>query len=804
MNKIEFKQFLNIANRLQFRLMRQLLYILIFTLLPIQAIAQILEGRVIDTSGNPLNAVTIIVPELNLNVISSKDGRFHFTTDKDQHPLLLRKPEYKEVQYTMSGTDSIFVMEKDSLILDITDAEINTKANSIIKDLIFRAPAYSNAIKQYKSSSYIAGRLTLERIHSLIDKITYRLDNFLVSEYKDKAIFQELYTQTDYTYPDTYEVLVYGRSGNIPAHIAEKGVIEIQRGSIYANRFGKFISPLSRYAFSFYRYKYAGYYNSGNSILHKIQIISKVKDPELLNGYLYIDGTTRSVSYAILKSNEQGMEVTTSIAYNPLIEKIPLPASYYSDIVLDVIGVDGYANYYTSIKYAEIDSKEITANYNKNATNKIIIDKDAEIRDKAFWNKYRTQPFDKEFLIPDSLGKKEIDISSHWLGKIAAGGYFYGNNKSKVSVKYNGLKFVFRDYNYVDGFWLGNQFDFKYKINNKKNLKANSYIYYATARKRLLGGSDITYGYNKKRKGELTLSVGSRSEDFNNLSLTRYQNYFTSLVFGENYNFFYQRDFATISNSIHANKKVVVTAALGIEKRSGLSNHTDFSILGMKHAKPNILPNDRFDRTFYSIGLFYSPNSDYSITEAVDMHMKKVTPVFNIEYQEGFSSWQTNNSKYRRLRGGVSHNIQLNYFNWLDYKVESGVFLNGGSDMHFTDYQHFGSSDMLLNLNSLFDSFLLLDNYEIQTNKYWINLFLNYSGKYVLLKRMPFLQGKPFTENMHLKTLFTPDIKSYIETGYSLSFNRYFGIGAFTSFHNAKLKNVGIRFSFNLRSLKFN
>lgn len=102
--------------------------------------------------------------------------------------------------------------------------------------------------------------------------------------------------------------------------------------------------------------------------------------------------------------------------------------------------------------------------------------------------------------------------------------------------------------------------------------------------------------------------------------------------------------------------------------------------------------------------------------------------MFNIEYQEGFSSWQINNSTYKKIKGGISHNIQLDAFNSIDYKIESGVFFDKGKRMHFTDYQHFGASDMLLNLNSLFDSFLLLDNYELQTNKYWVNLFLNYSA----------------------------------------------------------------------------
>lgn len=168
------------------------------------------------------------------------------------------------------------------------------------------------------------------------------------------------------------------------------------------------------------------------------------------------------------------------------------------------------------------------------------------------------------------------------------------------------------------------------------------------------------------------------------------------------------------------------------------------------------------------------------------------------------SSWQTNNSKYRKLEGGILYNMQVDHFNEIGLKLEGGVFLDNHDKIHFVDFQHFGASNMLLNLNSFFDSFLLLDNYELQTNKYWFNAFLNYSGKYFLLKRIPFLQRKDFTENIHLKTLFTPDIDLYGELGYSITFNRYIGVGAFMSFNNTEIEKIGFRFSLNLRSLGIN
>lgn len=558
--------------------MKPFFYILFFLLLSTRLISQEFNGTVVDGNGKPLNAVTVIVPEANQSILCDENGRFRLLGHKDNYTMLLRKPEYKDVFYTLSVTDSIFVLEKDSLIIPgfVLDTHAEAKAGQIMKELINHAPMHFDAVKYYKSNSYISGKLTLERIHSLIDKITYKLDNFLMSDFANKTFSQELYTTTEYIYPKNYEVSIDGRLGNIPSNVANKGVIEIQRGSIYGNKFGNFISPLSKNAFSYYRFKYLGHFVSDSGFVHKIKVESKLRDPELINGYLYIDENNYTVKYATIKSSEQMMEITTSIVYHLVGEEQYLPASYYSDIVINLIGVDGSANYYTSVHYEDVTGQQKKYYWDEDEPyylrNKIKIKDDAETKGTDFWKIRRNQPFEHTVYLPDSLMKKEINVSKYVLGKLLIGDYLYGNDSSNFSLKYNGLKLVFRDYNYVDGLWVGNQFDLKWKFNQKHHLETYPYLYYTTARKRVLWGSEFVYNYNNKRRGHLMISLGSRSEDLNSFSMTRYQNYFGSLVLGENYNFFYQRDFAIISNSIHVNRKFEVFTSLGVERRSGLSN----------------------------------------------------------------------------------------------------------------------------------------------------------------------------------------------------------------------------------------
>lgn len=784
--------------------MRCGLLIVLFCLSFCGLLSQNLTGDVVDTEGKPLNAVSIYVFEKNLGLLSNSAGEYQTMLDEGSYTLIFKLPDYKEQRQniSISPKDSIhlsIILEMDSLIM--VDNKKNL-AKEVIQHCIDKAPSYHSNLQSYKVGNYIKGEMVVTRFSNLFDRVTYRIHKFNMSRYQDQLITQELYNKVDYKYPNQYTSHLEGQLGNIPATINHKGATKLVESSIYSDKILDKISPISRRAFRFYKYDYEGFYENDSNKIHKVRVFPRFNDPELFNGWLYINDGTWNLNFAILRVEDGPMKTSTTIAYYDKENDINIPVTFYNDIAFNFLPYEGSIKYYSGLNYFQISSNEnLKMHENIEPTSKPTQLK----HDDTYWNKLRIQPLSDqpEVHLSDSISYQYAfkKITDHWLSRVFIGGYMIGGESSIFSARYNGVKWVFRDYNYVDGFWLGNKFDLKLKIDSVRSFEAQPYIYYVTARKRMIGGSENYFNYGLKHKGQLSLKFGSRTDDFNNLSLTRYQNYFTSLFIGENVNSFYQRDFLTLGNSIYINKRVKLAASTGIEKRSGLSNNTKFNLLNRtSKIKDNLYPDDWFDKTFYSVELTYSPNSNYSINDALEMNMRNVNPVFNIEYTEGFSSWQRNNSTYQKLKGGIIHKIKLDYFNYIDYRIEAGVFLKRGKNMHFVDYQHFGASDMLVNLNSLFDSFLLLENYQLQTKKYWATVFLNYSGKYVLLKFIPFLQGKPFTENLHLKTLYSPETDSYVEAGYSLSFNRYFGVGAFTSFHNVQGRNFGVRFSLNLRA----
>lgn len=782
--------------------------------------AQNLRGQLLDPSDKPLAGITIYIKEANQGLVSDANGQFQLLLDTGTYTVKYRYPEYESVEKIISiEPSSIFndtvVLQKKTLFFDETDSKNDTIASQIIKSIMAKSLFYTGSIPDYKAYSYIKGDLKIHGVSAITDLAIYKVEKIHLSEYKHIPFHQEIYNEIDYSRPDKYKLTIKGYSGNIPDDFNYKGIINSLSGNIFNRRFNEFISPLHPDGFSYYRYKYEGFYMEDEMVLHKIRVDSRVKDPELLNGYLYIADDGRYIVYSQLTATTQGMVQTALIAYNSIDADIHVPLTYYTNINFNILGTKGEVSYYTSLKYTTISGdgsrsdSSATYSIDDQSANDIMVESSAYARDDTYWSRVRSNPL--QLLISENdtvsqlirFDKNKYRPGNYWFGKIVLGGYIHSSDTSKWSLRYSGVKEVFKDYNYVDGFWLGEKFEINAKLSRSKTLNITPHIYYVTARHRAIGWNDAVFNYAPERKGQLAFSFGSRSEDFNSLTITRYQNYFMSLFFGDNYNFLYQKDYATLSHSINMNKRLRLGTAFGVARRSGLSNNTDFTVFRKSHIKPNIYPDERFDKTFYTLSLSYSPFLDFPLTDGIKTFDKQRHPIFHLEYEEGFSSWQTNNSKYRKVKGGVIHNIRMDYFNRLDYKIEAGSFIGATDKIPFADYQHFGASDLLINLNSLYDSFLLADNYELQTNKYWMNLSLNYSGRYVLFKRLAFFQGNSFSENLHFRTLYIPDIDIYTELGYSVGLTRSIGIGSFVSFRNVKYKSFGVRFSLNLSSLNF-
>jgi hypothetical protein len=247
------------------------------------------------------------------------------------------------------------------------------------------------------------------------------------------------------------------------------------------------------------------------------------------------------------------------------------------------------------------------------------------------------------------------------------------------------------------------------------------------------------------------------------------------------------------------------TAEGKIEKRSELQNNTSFyfkigekslwDYMVWRKAENRIVPNRTMEQISYLTGidlqLAYCPFSYYTVDRGEKHYRYLSAPLFRLRYRQGFDILENkNNSLFHSIDFNVSQSIRLSYFDNFSYDFSAGTFLGDVSKTDFIDYRHFNASGVLLGSKPVQNGFVLLDPYSHSTSKYWGALHLNYRTQYLLLKRIPFLQRRLFTENLHLKALYTPDKPFYTEAGYSINMMNIVSLSAFTAFNDFEYQKI--------------
>lgn len=810
------------------------LSIIIAILVSLSIQAQNFKGRITDQKGEPLYGSFVYIKEVNQGLACNDDG-YYQTTIPDGHYTV----EYKCLGYRQ--IDRVVVIKKNEITTidisleespftldEITVSAKEDPAYAIMRKAIEKAPTYADAAKEYKTDAYIKVNAELLKTSSFIDMIAKKGEGVQLSDFKDQLFMQESFNEIHFTAPDKYEQTVKAFSSSIPDNMNPKGAMGLMTSSLYRPKMGMFVSPLKPKAFSYYKFRYEGFIEEDEQNINKIKVEPKFKDPILFEGYIYIADNTWHIHSAELATNAFGVKQDYKISYQELDTNLYLPITYIMDADINFLGIGAAMNYHASLTYKDIivDKEIVKENSNKKQNKKrnfeiaardslytIKSDSLANKRDSTYWKNIRVVPLDNREIT--SLLKKDsvqIHLDSTrraynnktfaWEDLISGGQI--GGDSSKFTFNYNGLMrgLLLHEYNFVDGLWMGQSFSLKTKVRKKNELEIAPYLYYTLSRKRLVGGGDLNLSYAPMRLGKLNISGGSVSEDYNPNGIHRFNNFSSSLIKGKNYSFLYQKNFISATNSIDISNGLRLLSHFEIANRHGLSNHTDYTWGKKSKISENILPNDRFNKVEYRLGLNYTPYAYYTMRDGVKNYVKYTSPTFFIQFQHTLPTINGQREQFYKLYGGLGQYIKLNEFSSLDYLIEGGSFLGNKNYIHFADFQHFNTSDVMINLKSPFSSFMLLDNYTASTNRYWMRTNINYTNQYLLLKRLPFLQGKMFSETLHLKNLYTPDMKLYTEAGYSINVTHLVNAGAFVSFKKGKYQEFGFRLIFDWEGMK--
>lgn len=359
-------------------------------------------------------------------------------------------------------------------------------------------------------------------------------------------------------------------------------------------------------------------------------------------------------------------------------------------------------------------------------------------------------------------------------------------------------------YNFVDGFWIGQTFDGKMHFNDKHKLELEAMIYYTTASKKLTWQTDLSYLYLPHLVGKLKVSGGSVSSDYDaEEHLARLENSLYSLIAGRNYMKLFHKKFVEVKNSFYPLPGFRLFSSFSVQWRRSEENHITYSFFHPEksfdqsniplnaHYRPMpenfaLVGSVGFDFTFCK-ACIYNPNTNEIIYSYI--------PTLSAKLVYGIPAGKANRSKFQYIEGSINQRFRFTKRTTLDYKLGGGMFINE-RNLWFPDFKHFGAYSLPSMRTFSDDGYFLIGYYKADTKKSWLKGSANFLSERFLLTRLKFLANDQFSEGIHARYLWTPDIRHYTEFGYAFGYKNLIRAGCFVGFTGTCYSSIGFTVSF--------
>jgi hypothetical protein len=467
------------------------------------------------------------------------------------------------------------------------------------------------------------------------------------------------------------------------------------------------------------------------------------------------------------------------------------------------------------LKEQYLDSTITTTRYgNYNIEDK----KDSLIRNTEFWDTIRTIPLSpaeiRSYQITDSLmaiQRVEKDSVSDekkvksFFSKIISG----HQNLLSDSVKklgYDGLISPGNfDFNTVDGYKYKQKFRFSLNPDSGKYYSISPELGYAFNRKAFFGSVRSQFSNIFWNKSRVEIGFGKESRDFKpeGPGIHPALNSVSSWLFAANFMKLYETSFFGFAVSQQINKNLRFSLAADYNHFYPLENNTSYVFSEKKEYSPNVPrgfsaddPAFQKQKSFdYAVRFNYRKRQNKPwLQESPFLFLNDFYEI-TLQFNQGVKNLFSSVSDFSLIDLRIQQQANISPAAGIDWQINTGHFFESGQ-MHFSQFKHFRTAEIVVPFSSFAHTFQLLNDYEVSTNKSYFNFGAELRTEYILLRYLSFINQKTWSESFHLNYLSTSDFKNYWETGYSLNSLFFVGnIGVFTGFSGSKFKNAMVKVS---------
>ena len=450
------------------------------------------------------------------------------------------------------------------------------------------------------------------------------------------------------------------------------------------------------------------------------------------------------------------------------------------------------------------------------------IDSNARVSDSAFWNRVRPIPLtqsenislqtmDSMFMVQrkhrrDSIAAKPYNKRP--FSTFLTGGRYDVNSSNWFTS--GGLLDVFGlSYNTVYGLVYRSRFAYHHRLKSDDEIRFNFNPGVAFGRKAFVWKAAMAIEGSGYLRNVLKVEAGSDGFDFNSEGgALNLENSFSTLVFRENPQKLYRKDYIRLSNEMVPFFGATLKAGLSASEASTLLNVSDFSVFfkNKRDFEDNIPASpdyvmERHRDLLIDVLFKWQARPFYYIKDGQKVARRGLnsSPTFFVQYKKAIpvDDFYTD---FDLIKTGVIHQFYTGVEDKLQYKVETGTFLNK-KRLYFDDFEHFNVQPRLLGGKDVSDVFNLIHYYDYSTTSTYLAANVTYRSRYLFLNRLPLIRNRLWEEHLTMAWLATHDKGYHIEAGYGLG-NLFYDVAVYAGLNNSGKVSWGLRISFPLISRK--
>lgn len=781
------------------------LYTILLILLCNFAYAQI-KGKVTNTKNQALPYVNVYLKNALAGTTTNDDGLYQLDLKKTgNYTIIFQFLGYKTLKKQVQIKEFPFVLNitltPEEITLDeVVVSSTENPANTIIRNVIKNKEKNTEKWKNYTARFYSRGLFKIKNAPKSFmgQKIEFpfpldstRSGIIYLSETVSNIKYQKKPKQFK---EHIVASKVSGRDNGVSLNQAQDVNFNFYENQIPIIN-AKLFSPISNYAFSYYKYKLVGSFYENGKLINKIKIIPKNENDRVFRGFIYITEN----DWQLYGTN---VTVNGTQIGNPAIKVLHIKQNYnYNQqtdswaLILQTIDFKlGMFGFKLSGRFS---ASYKNYNFNPNFTNKsfdntiLSFEKNATKKDSAYWNKLRTVPLTSEekndYIIKDSVKilqktKPYLDsIDSKrnkigWLSPLT--GYTYQNSYKKWQLNYNGIIDGF-DYNTVQGFAPTLALNYTKRKNDYGNRwTIGTKLNYGFSDKKLRPVFSFTKTWNNFNKPFVQVSVGNKVTQFDDRNpITKLDNAIYTLLQKENFAKYYEKNFAKINFGKEVARGIQFGTSLEYAKRKPLFNSTNYSFFKRERTFFTNNPVNRIStvapfnaHTIFigNISATFNFKSKYIEYPNRRFTVKNNSfPTLSVGYRKTFGTGD-NNLHSNLIWSRLQQNFSLGNIGKFQYNARAGMFLKR-KNIPFIDYYHPLGNKTIFSPESRMSSFYRLSYYQLSTNDKYAELHAEHNFEGFLLGKIPLLKKLNFHTVIFGKSYFSANTKPYTEYGIGLT-----------------------------------